>query len=208
MCKKVDYTCFLSPRSCPIPECSRRHTHSPRRHTRSLIPETSTIKRTSLPQSTPPFPLSYHCFVCICGSPSSSLKGYSKVATPFPPDPVASAPTLVLQNAEIGTRSDVPRNMVYPLKNPGLNLHFFKLTGVHVKHVTFGKGIERWASHIFSTRHFASQGDMRYCARDEVEPGLKHSSSHQAWSDQKGYPEAQIHGDYCVGLSSLTSAVI
>ncbi|KAH9013891.1 alcohol oxidase-like protein [Lactarius pseudohatsudake] len=38
-------------------------------------------------------------------------------------------------NAETGTRSDVPHNMIYPLKDTGPNLHF--LTGVHVKHVTF-----------------------------------------------------------------------
>ncbi|KAF8263965.1 alcohol oxidase-like protein [Lactarius quietus] len=38
-------------------------------------------------------------------------------------------------NAETGTRSDVPHNMIYPLKDTRPNLHF--LTGVHVKHVTF-----------------------------------------------------------------------
>ena len=38
-------------------------------------------------------------------------------------------------NAETGTRSDVPHNMIYPLKETRPNLHF--LTGVHVKHVTF-----------------------------------------------------------------------
>ncbi|KAI9453449.1 alcohol oxidase-like protein [Lactarius psammicola] len=37
-------------------------------------------------------------------------------------------------NAETGTRSDVPHNMIYPLKDTRPNLHF--LTGVHVKHVT------------------------------------------------------------------------
>ncbi|KAI9453452.1 alcohol oxidase-like protein [Lactarius psammicola] len=38
-------------------------------------------------------------------------------------------------NAKTGTRSDVPHNMIYPLKDTRPNLHF--LTGVHVKHVTF-----------------------------------------------------------------------
>ncbi|KAI9439017.1 alcohol oxidase-like protein [Lactarius indigo] len=38
-------------------------------------------------------------------------------------------------NAETGTRSDVPHNMIYPLKDTRPNLHI--LTGVHVKHVTF-----------------------------------------------------------------------
>ncbi|KAH8988755.1 alcohol oxidase-like protein [Lactarius hatsudake] len=38
-------------------------------------------------------------------------------------------------NSETGTRSDVPHNMIYPLKDTRPNLHF--LTGVHVKHVTF-----------------------------------------------------------------------
>ncbi|KAH9055339.1 alcohol oxidase-like protein [Lactarius vividus] len=36
---------------------------------------------------------------------------------------------------ETGTRSDVPHNMIYPLKDTRPNLHF--LTGVHVKHITF-----------------------------------------------------------------------
>ncbi|KAN0140556.1 alcohol oxidase [Lactarius tabidus] len=36
-------------------------------------------------------------------------------------------------NAETGTRSDVPHNMIYPLKDTRPNLHF--LTGVLVKHV-------------------------------------------------------------------------
>ncbi|KAH9053397.1 alcohol oxidase-like protein [Lactarius vividus] len=38
-------------------------------------------------------------------------------------------------NSETGTRSDVPHNMIYPLKDTRPNLHF--LTGVHVKHITF-----------------------------------------------------------------------
>ncbi|KAH9046735.1 alcohol oxidase-like protein [Lactarius hengduanensis] len=38
-------------------------------------------------------------------------------------------------NDETGTRSDVPHNMIYPLKDTRPNLHF--LTGVHVKHITF-----------------------------------------------------------------------
>ncbi|KAF8262162.1 alcohol oxidase [Lactarius quietus] len=38
-------------------------------------------------------------------------------------------------NTETGTRSDVPHNMIYPLKDTRPNLHF--LTGVHVKHVMF-----------------------------------------------------------------------
>ncbi|KAH8989703.1 alcohol oxidase-like protein [Lactarius akahatsu] len=38
-------------------------------------------------------------------------------------------------NAKTGTRSDVPHNMIYQLKDTRPNLHF--LTGVHVKHVTF-----------------------------------------------------------------------
>lgn len=38
-------------------------------------------------------------------------------------------------NCETGTRSDVPHNMIYPLKDTRPNLHV--LTGVHVKHVTF-----------------------------------------------------------------------
>jgi alcohol oxidase len=38
-------------------------------------------------------------------------------------------------NPETGKRSDVPHNMIYPLKDTRPNLHF--LTGVHVKHVTF-----------------------------------------------------------------------
>ena len=38
-------------------------------------------------------------------------------------------------NPETGTRSDVPHNMIYPLKDTRPNLHF--LTGVHVKYVTF-----------------------------------------------------------------------
>src|SRR6266851_2449956 len=38
-------------------------------------------------------------------------------------------------NAETGLRSDVPHNMIYPLKQSRPNLHV--LTGVHVKHVTF-----------------------------------------------------------------------
>ncbi|KAF8262161.1 alcohol oxidase-like protein [Lactarius quietus] len=40
-------------------------------------------------------------------------------------------------NAETGTRSDVPHNMIYPLKDTRPNLHF--LTGVHVKNVTFNE---------------------------------------------------------------------
>ncbi|KAF8262163.1 alcohol oxidase [Lactarius quietus] len=40
-----------------------------------------------------------------------------------------------MDNAETGTRSDVPHNMIYPLKDTRPNLHF--LTGVHVKHVMF-----------------------------------------------------------------------
>ena len=42
-------------------------------------------------------------------------------------------------NSETGTRSDVPHNMIYPLKNTRPNLHF--LTGVHVKHVTFDEWV-------------------------------------------------------------------
>ncbi|KAF8262160.1 GMC oxidoreductase-domain-containing protein [Lactarius quietus] len=38
-------------------------------------------------------------------------------------------------NPETGTRSDVPHNMIYPLKDTRPNLHF--VTGVHVKHITF-----------------------------------------------------------------------
>ena len=38
-------------------------------------------------------------------------------------------------NAETGARSDVPHNMIYPLKETRPNLHF--MTGVYVKHVTF-----------------------------------------------------------------------
>ncbi|KAH9046728.1 alcohol oxidase-like protein [Lactarius hengduanensis] len=38
-------------------------------------------------------------------------------------------------NAETATRSDVPHNVIYLLKDTRPNLHF--LTGVHVKHVTF-----------------------------------------------------------------------
>ncbi|KAH9174550.1 alcohol oxidase-like protein [Lactarius sanguifluus] len=38
-------------------------------------------------------------------------------------------------NDETGTRSDVPHNMIYPLKDTRPNLHL--LTGVYVKHVTF-----------------------------------------------------------------------
>ncbi|KAF8262158.1 alcohol oxidase-like protein [Lactarius quietus] len=38
-------------------------------------------------------------------------------------------------NAKTGTRSDVPHNMIYPLKDSRPNLHF--LTGIHVKQVTF-----------------------------------------------------------------------
>ncbi|KAN0140562.1 hypothetical protein V8E53_001771, partial [Lactarius tabidus] len=38
-------------------------------------------------------------------------------------------------NPETGKRSDVPHNMIYPLKDTRPNLHF--LTGIHVKHVTF-----------------------------------------------------------------------
>ncbi|KAF8263502.1 alcohol oxidase [Lactarius quietus] len=38
-------------------------------------------------------------------------------------------------NPETGNRSDVPHNMIYPLKDTHPNLHF--LTGVYVKHVTF-----------------------------------------------------------------------
>ncbi|KAH9033868.1 alcohol oxidase-like protein [Lactarius pseudohatsudake] len=38
-------------------------------------------------------------------------------------------------NAETATRSDVPHNVIYPLKDTRPNLHF--LTGVYVKHVTF-----------------------------------------------------------------------
>src|SRR6201996_9496755 len=73
-------------------------------------------------------------------------------------------------NHEKGTRSDVPHNMIYPLKDTRPNLHF--LTGVHVKHVTFDEcvfvltyschfwegcttisaRIGRQASHILSTR--------------------------------------------------------
>ena len=42
-------------------------------------------------------------------------------------------------NSETGTRSDVPHNMIYPLKDTRPNLHF--LTGVHVKHVTFDEWV-------------------------------------------------------------------
>ncbi|KAH8988749.1 alcohol oxidase-like protein [Lactarius hatsudake] len=38
-------------------------------------------------------------------------------------------------NAETGTRSDVPHNVIYPLKDSRPHLHI--LTGAHVKHVTF-----------------------------------------------------------------------
>ena len=38
-------------------------------------------------------------------------------------------------NNKTETRSDVPHNMIYPLKDTRPNLHF--LTGVLVKHVTF-----------------------------------------------------------------------
>ena len=39
---------------------------------------------------------------------------------------------------ETGTRSsDVPHNMIYPLKDTRPNLHV--LTGVHVKHITFNE---------------------------------------------------------------------
>jgi alcohol oxidase len=38
-------------------------------------------------------------------------------------------------NPATGTRSDVPHNMIYPLKDTCPNLH--TLTGVHVQHVTF-----------------------------------------------------------------------
>ncbi len=37
-------------------------------------------------------------------------------------------------NYETGTRSDVPHNMIYPLKDTSPNLHY--LTNVLVKHVT------------------------------------------------------------------------
>ena len=40
-------------------------------------------------------------------------------------------------NPETGTRSGVPRNMIYPLKDTRPNLHV--LTGVHVKHITFNE---------------------------------------------------------------------
>jgi hypothetical protein len=40
-------------------------------------------------------------------------------------------------NPATGTRSDVPHNMIYPLKDTRPNLHI--LTGVHVKHVTFSE---------------------------------------------------------------------
>jgi hypothetical protein len=40
-------------------------------------------------------------------------------------------------NSETGKRSDVPHNMIYPLRDTRPNLHF--LTGVHVKHVTFNE---------------------------------------------------------------------
>ncbi len=48
-------------------------------------------------------------------------------------------------NAETGTRSDVPHNMIYPLKDTRPNLHF--LTGVHVKHVTFDECV--WPFDMF-----------------------------------------------------------
>ena len=38
-------------------------------------------------------------------------------------------------NPETGKRSDVPHNMIYPLKDTRPNLRL--LTGVHVKHVPF-----------------------------------------------------------------------
>jgi len=38
-------------------------------------------------------------------------------------------------NAETGRRSDVPHNMIYPLKDTRPNFHY--LTGVHVNHITF-----------------------------------------------------------------------
>ena len=40
-------------------------------------------------------------------------------------------------DGETGLRSDVPHNMIYPLKETRPNLHV--VTGVHVKHVTFDK---------------------------------------------------------------------
>ena len=40
-------------------------------------------------------------------------------------------------NGETGLRSDVPHNMIYPLKETRPNLHI--ATGLHVKYVTFDK---------------------------------------------------------------------
>ena len=40
-------------------------------------------------------------------------------------------------NGETGLRSDVPHNMIYPLKETHPNLHI--ATGLHVKYVTFDK---------------------------------------------------------------------
>jgi len=40
-------------------------------------------------------------------------------------------------NGETGLRSDVPHDMVYPLRETRPNLHI--ATGMHVKHVTFGE---------------------------------------------------------------------
>jgi hypothetical protein len=46
-------------------------------------------------------------------------------------------------DAQTGTRSDVPHQMIYPLKETRPNLHIF--TGIHVKHVT----LDEYVSQLF-----------------------------------------------------------
>jgi hypothetical protein len=49
-------------------------------------------------------------------------------------------------NEETGVRSDVPHNMIYPLKETRPNLHF--VTGIHVKYVTFNEYVRQFLFRI------------------------------------------------------------
>ncbi|KAH9013882.1 alcohol oxidase-like protein [Lactarius pseudohatsudake] len=72
--------------------------------------------------------------------PSNALA--AEVAQVRAYSPAYAVPSLTLVfpgsrwiDAETGTRSDVPHNVIYPLKDSRPNLHI--LTGAHVEHVTF-----------------------------------------------------------------------
>jgi alcohol oxidase len=62
-------------------------------------------------------------------------------------------------NAETGTRSDVPHNMIYPLKDTRPNLHF--LTGVLVNHVTLDEC-------VWNLKYFSGEATTYYCRENRA----------------------------------------